>query len=128
MVAGAPVVKAQVGLADQAGRGGVGVLAGHRHRQHRAGVEDQVEPLVELEPLAVLDVGGALLGPAAGLVADAQAQGQAAADGIGVLDGDAGEGDRDPRPARRGDHGDADLVHRARLARGDAEPAPCSER
>jgi hypothetical protein len=57
-----------------------------RGRQDRAGVEDQVDPLVELEPLAVLDVGRALLGPAGRVVADGQAQGQAPADGVGVLE------------------------------------------
>jgi EAL domain len=62
VVAGAPVVEAEVGLADQAGRVAVGVLAGDGDRQDRAGVEDQVEALVELEALAVLDVGRALLG------------------------------------------------------------------
>jgi hypothetical protein len=56
-----------------------GVLAGGLHGQDRAGVEDLVEALVELEPLAVLDVDRSLLGPAGRLVADGQAQGQAAA-------------------------------------------------
>jgi hypothetical protein len=99
VLAGAPVVEAQVGLADQAGRRPAGILAADLDGQDRAGVEDLVEALVELEPLAVLDVDRPLLGPAGRLVADGQAQGQAAAEGVGVLGGDGGEGDRDPGPA-----------------------------
>lgn len=58
-------LSSRVGLVDRAGWRAVGGVAGDGHRQDRAGVEDQVEPLVELEPRAVLDVGLALLGPAA---------------------------------------------------------------
>jgi hypothetical protein len=53
---GAPVVETEVGLADQAGRGPAGVLAGGLHGQGRAGVEDLVEAPVELEAPVVLDV------------------------------------------------------------------------
>jgi hypothetical protein len=45
VLAGAPVVEAEVGLADRPGRRAVGGLAGDGHRAGRAGVEDQVEPL-----------------------------------------------------------------------------------